>query len=308
MARFKSVTDEQILAMYTETGSGNEVAKRLGMCAPTVYAVLKQHAIPLVRRTGKRSVSDAAILEAYRHYRSGAIVARHLHVCDQTVYKVLADHGERATRRKFQGAQLEEVTARYQAGESATALAAAYRCSSAAVFSALRARQVPIRSSKIRLTAQEKAQALSLYTSGKTLHETAVALNRTDATIARFLHASHPGTVRPQHGFGPESKTWKGGTMVHHGYRYVLLHPSDPFAVMRSKAGYVLEHRIVMARKLGRPLRTAETVHHIDGNQLNNAQENLQIRHGKHGKGAVLCCGDCGSRNIVHAALEHSNG
>ena len=36
-------------------------------------------------------------------------------------------------------------------------------------------------------------------------------------------------------------------------------------------------HRIVMERHLGRPLESHEHVHHLDGNVLNNAIENLAV-------------------------------
>lgn len=41
--------------------------------------------------------------------------------------------------------------------------------------------------------------------------------------------------------------------------------------------------RILMAEKLGRPLKPYEDVHHIDGNTLNNSLDNLEvIPHGEH--------------------------
>lgn len=41
--------------------------------------------------------------------------------------------------------------------------------------------------------------------------------------------------------------------------------------------------RILMEKKLGRPLKPYEDVHHIDGNPENNSLENLEIKiHGKH--------------------------
>jgi len=39
----------------------------------------------------------------------------------------------------------------------------------------------------------------------------------------------------------------------------------------------ILEHRIVAARKLGRPLLPGETVHHIDCDKTNNHPDNLEI-------------------------------
>lgn len=48
---------------------------------------------------------------------------------------------------------------------------------------------------------------------------------------------------------------------------------------------YNFEHRIVMERHIGRPLKSHETVHHKDGNRQNNAIENLELWSSRHGKG-----------------------
>lgn len=106
---------------------------------------------------------------------------------------------------------------------------------------------------------------------------------------------------RPLRAGGPQHSQWKGGRLdAGQGYWRQWIAPDDPMVSMRNHQGYVLEHRLAMARKLGRPLLRTETVHHIDGNKSNNAPENLQLRQGRHGKHVVVVCADCGSHNIRH--------
>lgn len=102
---------------------------------------------------------------------------------------------------------------------------------------------------------------------------------------------------------GPNAPNWQGGRVLVHGYVRIYVDPSDPYIEMASDKGYVYEHRIVLARALGRPLARHETVHHIDGNPLNNALSNLQLRFGKHGSGIRMQCQECGSDNVKAVPL-----
>ena len=55
-------------------------------------------------------------------------------------------------------------------------------------------------------------------------------------------------------------------------------HPEHPSSLKcNCLNGYVMEHRYVVEKYLGRILRDDEIVHHIDGNKRNNAIENLMV-------------------------------
>ncbi|MBT9161462.1 MAG: hypothetical protein DDT26_02768 [Dehalococcoidia bacterium] len=78
--------------------------------------------------------------------------------------------------------------------------------------------------------------------------------------------------------WGEKNPAWKGGRNKNgYGYVRVKLYTDDFFHPMRSKSGYVLEHRLVMAKHLGRCLHKWEVVHHRNGIRDDNRIENLQI-------------------------------
>lgn len=95
---------------------------------------------------------------------------------------------------------------------------------------------------------------------------------------------------------GELSSGWKGGryTTKRDGYVYIYA-PENINAIKGGKGGggYVLEHRLVMEKKLGRFLLKGEDVHHINGNKQDNRIKNLMlVTHNKHYK--EHGCPNCG--------------
>lgn len=303
--RTNDVTDQQIVETYQQLGRGRLVAQQLGVSTPTVYAVLRQHNVPLLWVTGKQRVPDAEIIAAYQSIGSGIKVARQLHVSEVVVYKVLAQHGiatdvDHNRRRRIQGEDEQRVLNLHKSGLSAPKIAEQLGLPKYSVWSFLNRSQAY---AARRLSDDDKRQVRELYASGLTAKEVGARIGRGERQLLSFLDSEN---LTRRLGKREKSPTWKGGRWFHKKANawYVHVADDDPLASMRNKEGYVAENRLVMARKLGRPLTPNETVHHKNLDHSDNAEHNLQLRQGKHGKGAVLRCRHCGSYDIEPAEIE----
>jgi hypothetical protein len=154
------------------------------------------------------------------------------------------------------------------------------------------ARRVPV-------TDAERATIVHLYKRGLSMNQVASAIGRARGTVGVVLQREGI-TRRPNYQRGPENRLFGGLRRRSGKYMLHWVAENDPMRTMANtgQRGFVAEHRLVMARSLGRPLHRHEHVHHINGDTLDNRLENLELWNTAHPAGTRLTCGDCGSTNI----------
>jgi len=127
--------------------------------------------------------------------------------------------------------------------------------------------QIISESSKGHKKSKETIEKMKIY------HQ-----NRPQIQNQRIAESLRGRTISPEHIENQRkskliSGTWKpiGHTYIAKGYRWIKV--SHGAGINNYRA----EHRLILENILGRKLDTNEHVHHVDGNRLNNAPENLAL-------------------------------
>lgn len=197
----------------------------------------------------------------------------------------------------------------YTQGHPLNAVARQLGCTTETVRYHLKLANVPrrLRGGHGKLMTDDiRTEIVRLYSEGMSQEKIGAIVGYTQSKISHVLRARKIETrlVRGR------NHQWKGGRVEHQGYAKVYidaLSESDRQLARAMSPGdqqYIPEHRLVMAQYLGRPLRKEETVHHINENKTDNRIENLQLRIGRHGKGACYRCAKCHSIDLESLPLQ----
>ena len=213
-----------------------------------------------------------------RMYESGigaVDVAKKARVGVTTVYRVLLRLGVairrershdhyRAIPRERHGA----LVAAYRRGVPPSKLAEQEGCSASTVRQTLRdVGEPPFPRGQVAMHRRPAmvARVVRLYKSGMSQRDVAAELGCSQVTVSNVLR--HAG-VKKRTSSGAQMRDGAGTNDG--GYLLVKVLFGDPMFCMANQNGYVLAHRLEMARSLRRPLEDHERPHHKNGDRTDN--------------------------------------
>jgi transposase-like protein len=311
---FTPEQEQRVVDAYRSGQTLQQIAATMGGTTTSVANTLRRHGVERRRGAdahGSRIAQGDPELqaEALRLYTEGYSVKRlsERYGCNTTVISDLLREsgttlhpGGKAHPRFRTEAECMALVAEYEAGASIKGLARRYGCGAPVIARAIvRGGGTPRNPGISKVWTDETlGWAAEQYRAGRSQQSIAAELGCDQSAVSARLRRI--GVIPPApRARGADHGSWRGGrTIDGNGYVSVLVMPDDLPYCKPNSSGRVLEHRLVMGRALGRPLRRHETVHHIDGNTQNNEIENLQLRQGRHGKGVVMTCRSCGSHDI----------
>lgn len=307
--------DDKIAALYLAGETGYSIGSLFGITDGAVYNALKRKGVTRRPSRAHPNWEDTEqnrreLVTAYEAGESIQAIAKRLRTGSSRVMQVLNESGpdwrHPGGKKRFTDEDAAEFARAYQSGETLTQIGKRYEVAAKVIRDYLVRASVELRpvGAPAFWTEARKAEATRRYQAGEQLQDIAKAMGCGHNTVARTLtelgvHEKKQCELR-----GENHHSWQGGRSVRgDGYVQVRVTDADRHLADETRTEYVLEHRLVMARLLGRRLLPGETVHHIDNDRQHNDPENLQLRQGKHGKGAVFRCASCGSHDIEAVSL-----
>lgn len=274
-ARTSQATKASIIKLYLEGHSGPEIKQMLGISRSVVYQTLQANGI-----SGKKLIDSGERR--------------------QPLYRLTVEQEDKLIEMYQTGVPSNEIMKRMEIGHSI-------------LRSTLQRRNIHLRGSlqkRMKFSETQTGNIITFYQDGASLQETARQFQTSYRKVHDlFLEKGIEQRKSGHSAHGPNAANWKGGRIRNtKGYVEIRLGNDDPFYGMTTQDGYILEHRLVMARSVGRLLDQDETVHHINGDRQDNRIENLQLCQGKHGTGVAYICYTCGSHDVGPESLSVQKG
>jgi hypothetical protein len=301
---FTPEQDAEVAHRYQAGETLRQIGESYGVTYLPVMNSLKRQGIE--RRENREYTwqdtpeSRAEIIRLWHEEASVQNIARKVHTRDANVSRVLRDAGIEARlggqHHRFSREQVEALVSEFAEGASLATLSKKHGGNPVTVRNALRRAGVNTTRKKPKFWTPERLRWLQEQVSvGRTIEDIASEVSASPESVGRRVIIPVRSAVS-----GANHHAWKGGrTKNADGYTLVTPTPEEMLLCPPMANGYVLENRLVMAKALGRPLLSTETVHHIDGDHANAELSNLQLRQGSHGSGIVLACRSCGSHDVV---------
>ena len=159
--------DARVLTLYRRKKKRAEIAKTVGVCASTVYRVLKRHGIVLDPTPDRVLLNGNQIAEAYKARATLQQLADENKVSRRTIATRIQREGG-TTRNREQKLNTAKLVRQYNAGTSASALARANKTTPETIMRRLVAAGVRMRSRK-EATSGKRTGALTWHQQARTV-------------------------------------------------------------------------------------------------------------------------------------------
>lgn len=315
----KALSDEQereIATRYADGENSRQLAEAFSVSQPTILAALRRQQVDI--RATRDVLSEDQQSELIRLWDEGYSVhnlIQHFGVHGNTVRRTLKKHERELEPRyahlaKYTPETEAEIVRLYAAGVLPSELEKQFDCSRVTITDIVRRNGGKVRPKGEPLREWSEAELSDIETrwlAGESQESIAKIHGTIQTRISNLLRQRgiKKPTRREQAQRASNFKNYR--VVTNRGYVGVKIDPDHPMALMCQFNGYVLEHRLVMAQQLGRPLLRSEHVHHIDGNRQNNDPSNLQLIQSRHGAGVRYRCRCCGSTDIEAIPFEDAS-